>query len=229
MSRIVVFGAGGRGGQRVVAEALSRGHQVTAVVRDPAKYAQLASDAVTLVAGDVTDPDSIAAVSTGHDAAIVSVYRPDVDASAYYGAAARALLAGLEKAGVERLVILGIGTLLESAPGVRFMDQPEFPASFAPFNNGRAVELEVLRTNGSAVDWVVVAAPPTPLDNVTPRTGRYRTTGNRLLPYDNGDGPTFDYPYDDRGPKFTFTDLAVALVDEADTPRHHRQLVGVTH
>ncbi|MFD0890304.1 NmrA family NAD(P)-binding protein, partial [Streptosporangium algeriense] len=35
MSRIVVFGAGGNAGRRVVAEAVSRGHTVTAVVRDP--------------------------------------------------------------------------------------------------------------------------------------------------------------------------------------------------
>ena len=35
--------------------------------------------------------------------------------------------------------------------------------------------------------------------------------------------------FDDHGPRFTFTDLAVALVDEADNPKHHRELVGVAH
>ena len=229
MSKIVVFGAGGRGGRRSVEEALSRGHQVTAVVRDPAKYGDLAKSGVTVVQGDVTDADTIAAVAEGHDAAIVSVYRPDVPADEFYGNCAKAMLAGLGKAGVGRMVVLGIGTLLESSPGVRFMDQPEFPPPFMPFNLGRAVELEVLRTTESDVDWVVVVAPPTPLDNETPRTGRYRVTGNKLLPYDEGNGPTFDYPYDDHGPRFTFTDLAVALVDEADNPKHHRELVGVAH
>ena len=53
MSRIVVFGAGGRAGTRAVAEAAGRGHEVTAVVRDPGKYADLGGDRVAVVAGDV--------------------------------------------------------------------------------------------------------------------------------------------------------------------------------
>ena len=39
MSRIVVFGAAGKAGSRVVAEAAARGHEVTAVARDGAAYA----------------------------------------------------------------------------------------------------------------------------------------------------------------------------------------------
>ncbi|MFD7668870.1 NAD(P)-dependent oxidoreductase [Streptomyces sp. NPDC059788] len=229
MSRIVVFGAAGRGGRRTVAEAVSRGHEVTAVVRDPAKYPDLGKNGVTVAAGDVTDAESIAAVAAGHDAAIVSVYRSDVPADQFYGTVARAMLAGLEKAGVGRMVVLGIGTLLESAPGVRFMDQPEFPRDYMPFNLGRAVELDVLKTTTTSVDWVVVAAPPSPLDNTAPRTGRYQVSGSRLLPYDTGNGPRFDFPYAGNGPYFSFSDLAVALVDEADSPRHHRELVGVSH
>lgn len=202
---------------------------MTAAVRDPKNAADLAAPNVTVVAGDVTDAASVTRAAAGHDAAIVSVYRPDVAAAELYGAAARGLLAGLSKAGVGRMVVLGIGTLLEVEPGVRFMDLDSFPPEFLPFNEGRVVELEVLRSAETDVDWVVVAAPPTPLDNDTPRTGRYRVTGKRLLPYDNGAGPTFAYPYDDAGPKFTFTDLAVALVDEADNPKHHRELIGVRH
>lgn len=227
MSRIIVFGAGGRAGRRAVAEAVFRGHKVTAYVRDPQKHADLAGPDVELAVGDVTVAAEIAAAAKGHDAAIVTVYRPDVSADEYYSAVANAMLEGLERAGVDRLVVLGIGTLLESAPGVRFMDQPEFPPDYLPFNDGRVVELDILRASDSSVDWVVVCAPPSPLDNVTPRTGRYTVTGHALAPYDNGDGPKFDYPYNAKGPLFTFTDLAVALVDEADSPRHHRDIFGI--
>ena len=229
MSKIVVFGAGGRAGRRTVAEALGRGHQVTAVVRDAAKHADLAGAGVTLALGDVTSAADVAAVAKGHDAAVVAVYRPDVPADEYYGAVARAMLSGLETAGVSRLVVLGIGTLLESAPGVRFMDQPEFPPAYLPFNEGRVLELEILRNTPSRVDWVVVCAPPSGLDNKAPRTGDYQVTGHKLLPYESGDGPSFAFPWAPDGPWFSFTDLAVALVDEADSPRHHRDLVGVSH
>lgn len=70
MSRIVIFGAGGRAGRAAVAEACQRGHEVTAVVRDPAKHRGLAAGGVRLVSGDITDGDSVTRVAQGHDAAI---------------------------------------------------------------------------------------------------------------------------------------------------------------
>ena len=70
--RIVVFGAGGRVGSRTVAEALARGHEVTAVVRDPEAH-DLHGDGLTVVAGDATDPASVAEVAAGHDLAISTV------------------------------------------------------------------------------------------------------------------------------------------------------------
>jgi len=214
--KIVVFGAGGRGGRRVVAEALSRGHAVTAVVRVPGRYPDLGGNGVTVVAGDVTDADSVASVAVGHDAAINSVYRADVDAEEFYANGARALVAGLGEAGVRRLVVVGIGSILETSPGVRFIDAPDFPADWRPFNLARVAELEVFRASGSDLDWVVVAAPPTPLDDAAPRTGAYRVAANsRMLPYDPD------------GPLFTFADLAVAVVDEAESPVHHRDFIGV--
>jgi hypothetical protein len=227
MSKIALFGAGGRAGRRVIDESLLRGHTVTAVVRDAAKYADLERPGVSLVLGDAAEPDQVADAVRGHDAVLVALYLRDVDAGAYYSAIARSLIKGLGQAGVSRLVVLGIGTLLESSPGVRFMDQPEFPPDYLPFNLGRVLELEILRESPEDLDWVVVCAPPSPLDNTSPRTGSYRVTGHALAPYDNGDGPRFEFPYNAKGPLFTFTDLAVALVDEAVTPRHHRDLVGI--
>ena len=59
--RIIVFGAAGRVGSRTVAEALARGHEVTAVVRDP-EHHTLPGDGLNVVAGDATDPASVAEV-----------------------------------------------------------------------------------------------------------------------------------------------------------------------
>ncbi|MFD6812102.1 NAD(P)H-binding protein, partial [Streptomyces anthocyanicus] len=68
--KIIVFGAGGRVGRAAVAEAVARGHRVTAVVRDPARHPGLEAPGVTVVRGDVTDPESVAALAAGHDAAL---------------------------------------------------------------------------------------------------------------------------------------------------------------
>ena len=73
MSAIVIFGAGGRAGRAITAEARERGHHVTAVVRDPGKYGDIAADGVPVVRGDVTDPRGIASAASGHDAAVHAV------------------------------------------------------------------------------------------------------------------------------------------------------------
>jgi putative NADH-flavin reductase len=214
MSEIVVFGAGGRAGRRAVAEAAARGHRVTAVVRDPARHADLAGERVDLVAGDVTRADGVAAVAAGHDAAINAAARLDVPSRDFYVGAAHALLDGLARAGVGRLLLIGIGTTLETAPGVMVHDAPGFPAEARAFSLGHAAELDVLRAAETGIDWLVLAPPPIVLDDEAPRTGRYRTGGAQVLPA-NGDAP------------FSYADLAVALIDEIETPKHHRALVAV--
>jgi uncharacterized protein len=207
VSSIVVFGAGGRAGRRVVDEARSRGHRVTAVVRDPGRHPDLPA----AVAGDVTDPDSVAGVAAGHDAAVNAAVRLDVPAGEFFPAAARALLDGLSRAGVDRLLAIGIGTVLQTAPGVAVHDSPGFPDEGRAFSLGHAAGLAVLR--GAGLDWVVLAPPPEVLDERAARTGRYRTGGDELLPA--GPGP------------FSYADLAVAVLDEIERPAHHRALVAV--
>ncbi|MEV4109636.1 NAD(P)H-binding protein [Nonomuraea sp. NPDC049695] len=213
MSRIVVFGAGGRAGRRVVAEAAGRGHEVTAVVRDPAKYPALAEPpGVRVVAGDVTDLDGVAEAAAGHDAAVQAAARMDMPSAEFYTAAARALTGGLARAGVSRLVAVGIGSLLEVSPGVRLVDTPDFPADARAFSLGHAAELEVFEK--SELDWVVLAPPPVFLDDSESRTGRYRIGGGQV--------PALE-------PPLSFADLAVAVVDEVERPGHHRVQVAVSY
>lgn len=214
-SRIVVFGAGGRAGRRAVAEAVARGHRVTAVVRDTDKYRDLAGDGVSVVAGDMTRADSVAEVAAGHDAAIGAAARVDMPAAEFYVGAAHALLDGLARAGVGRLVLLGIGSTLETAPGVAVHDAPGTPQEHRAFSLGHAAALDVLRAAATDIDWLVVAPPPVFLDDDAPRTGRYRTGDHRVLP-DTGGASGFSY-----------ADLAVALIDEIESPKHHRSLTAV--
>jgi putative NADH-flavin reductase len=215
MSKIVIFGAGGRAGRHAVAEAVARGHQVTAVVRDTIKHQNLAGDGVTVVAGDVTQADSVATVASGHDAAINAAARLDMPSEQFYVSAAHALLGGLAHAGVGRLLLIGIGTTLETAPGVLVHDAPGFPEEGRAFSLGHAAELDTLRAAETEIDWLVLAPPPIVLDDEAPRTGRYRIGGTQVL------------PAGDAAPAFSYADLAVALVDEIETPKHHRSLNAV--
>ena len=216
MSRVVIFGAGGRAGRRVVSEATERGHRVTAVVRDPTKYPDLIldGDGSQPLAGDVTDPAAVARLAAGHDAAISTAVRLDLPAVEFYSAATRALVDGLRQAGVNRLALVGIGTILELTPGVPVHDTPGFPAEYRAFSWGHLAQLEILRT-AEDLDWVILAPPPAVLDETSARTGNYRTGGSSVLPPPEPERP------------FSYADLAVALVDEIETPRHHRALIAV--
>jgi uncharacterized protein len=193
--KIVVFGAGGNLGPVVVEEARSRGHEVTPVTRADA---------------DVRDADSIARVAAGHDVAISTIgpgsqgdFRVVVDA-------VEPFLTGLARAGVPRFIVVGGAATLEVAPGVRLLDQPDFHEEWKPAAQAAADALARYRaTPNGDVDWVFVS--PGALLGPGERRGRYRTGGDQLLVDEDGKS------------HITYPDFAIALVDEAERPQHHRE------
>src|SRR6478672_921682 len=100
--KIVIFGATGTVGQRIASEALSRGHEVTAVVRDPERAGL--PQGLAAVQGDARDPKSVAQVAANHDAAISAVGPGGSDNSSLLSDTAHGLIEGLPKAGVKRLL-----------------------------------------------------------------------------------------------------------------------------
>ena len=70
--KLVVFGATGNVGQRIIAEALRRGHEVVGVVRDP-EAVKSPDTRVRLVKGDATDADSIARIVRGADSVVSAI------------------------------------------------------------------------------------------------------------------------------------------------------------
>lgn len=206
--RIVVFGAGGRAGRKLMAEATARGHQVTGVVREPRKYSDL-----TVVAGDVTDPASVAAVAAGHDVAVHAAASTEPPHDVYFVSAINALLAGLAKAGVKRLLAIGIGSNLEVSPGVRVMDTPDFPEQYLPFSLGHTAALHLLRAATTPVDWLMLT-PAGDFEADGERAGTYRI---------GGDQP----PTDSLSGRLSYADFAIAMLDEIERPRHHRTRISV--
>jgi putative NADH-flavin reductase len=207
--RIVVFGAGGRVGSRTVAEALARGHEVTAAVRDPAAHEDLRRDGLQVVAGDATDAAGVAAVAGGHDLAISAVGTGHGNAPETLPAAARALLDGLSRAGVPRLIVVGGAGSLETAPGVRVLDAPDFNEQWKPDALAQAEALDLYRSATTDVDWTYVS--PAALLAPGERKGRYRTGDDRLLVDDEGHS------------EISMEDFAGALLDEAESAGHVRR------
>ncbi|PWU28893.1 3-beta hydroxysteroid dehydrogenase, partial [Pseudomonas sp. RW407] len=128
--KIALIGATGHVGHYFLEEALRRGHEVTALVRDPAKLAGRAG--VSAVQADVYDAAQVARAVAGHDV-VISAFNagwgnPDIRAAHAHGS--RAILEGAKAAGVKRLLVLGGAGSLDIVPGQRLVDSPEFPEAW---------------------------------------------------------------------------------------------------
>jgi putative NADH-flavin reductase len=205
---IVIFGATGMIGRRIVQEALSRGHTVTGVVRDPSR-SDLSGEGLTLAQGDLRDGASVARLAAGHDAA-VSAFGPAQDQPVEIVAdVARTLLDALPKAGVRRLIFVSGAGSLEVAPGVQLLDVPEFPAEWRGIAAAHRDALELFRSSDSDLDWTVFS----PAAYISPgeRTGRYRTGTDQLVADAQGHSA------------ISAEDYAVALLDELEQPKFIRR------
>ena len=204
---ITVFGAAGSVGSAVVAEALARGHAVTAVVRSEQRLAELPKAAEQRL-GDAGNVDDVVAVSTGSDV-VVSATRPAPGSEHELVATANALLAGVRKTGARLLLVGGAATLVVPGSGGRLViDDPTYvPPAWRPIAQACSDQLEVCRAETEA-DWTYLSPPA--LLNPGRRVGTYRIGGDELLVDSEGHS------------SISVEDLAVVLLDEAERPRHRR-------
>jgi putative NADH-flavin reductase len=204
--RLIIFGASGQLGQRLVDEALGRGHEVTAVARDASRLSDRGGR-VAVASADATDPDSVAAAAGGHDAAISAVTqhdRPQVLSDV-----ARGLLAGLAQAQVLRLVTAGGAGSLVVPSGQRLVDTPDFHDEWKPEALAASDALEVFRTADTPVNWTSIS--PGALLAPGERTGRYRTADDELLVDEHGRS------------HISMEDFAIAMLDEVEGDAHPRR------
>jgi len=201
--KVVLYGASGMIGSRILRELASRGHEVTAVVRNPDK---VTAEGVTVVKGDVTDADSVAATAQGAEAAITAYAPPQTEVQAVVEAA-RSLLAGLTTAGVKRVLVVGGAGSLEVAPGLQLADAPNFPEAWKGIALAHRDVLPILEA--SKLDWSYLS--PAALIQPGERTGKFRLGGKQLVTDEKGES------------RISAEDYAVALVDELESPKHVRQ------
>lgn len=203
---VALIGGTGFVGSALLDELLARGHAVTALARQPAKYP--ARPGLRVVAADVSDAAQVANAVAGQ-AVVLSAYNPgwgEADIYRLFTAGYEAIIAGLRTAGAPRLLAVGGAGSLEVAPGVQLVDSPEFPAEW---KQGALAARDLLtRLRGEqGLDWTLIS-PPIALAPGE-RSGQYRTGGDQLLP-GHGEAPA----------GISVADLAVAIVDEIERPAH---------
>lgn len=212
--KIALIGATGFVGAPLLEELLQRGHQVTVLARNPGKLAP--RPGLSVVAADAQDAAQVRQAVAGHDA-VISAYNPGwtvPDIHEQFLKGTRAIYAGVREAGVRRLLVVGGAGSLFVAPGLQLVDTPQFPAEYKQGALAAREALNLIRQE-ETLDWTFLSPPIL----LTPgkRTGQYRVGSE--APLMNGEAPG----------TISVQDLAVAIVDEIEQPRHLKQRFTVAY
>ena len=204
---VVIYGASGRVGGVIAAEALDRGHQVVGVSRDPGSL-NIEGDNFSAVQGDVTSLESMLEVVAGADAVVISVRGigpGNTPEEAVTSRAAETFIQTAQALGdaAPRVIQISGGTTLR-VNGVSGLDNPELregtPQHGNAFGHWRAIE--AYRAS-EGVQWAVMTPPP---GAMLPgeRTGEYRLGEEEVLFNAQGEST------------ISVADFAVAVIDEAE-------------
>lgn len=200
--KVAIIGASGFVGSELLKEALTRGHEVTAIVRNPEKIT-IENPNLTIKQGDASDSDSVAALVAGNEAVLSAYNAGWANPNLYdeFLAGSKAIQEGTKKAGIKRLLVVGGAGSLEVAPNLQLVDTLQFPAEWKAGATAARDYLTSLREEKD-LDWTFLS--PAIMLEPGERTANFRLGGDQLLTDAKGDS------------KISVQDLAVALVDELE-------------
>jgi putative NADH-flavin reductase len=205
--RLTIFGATGGTGRHLVQQAVTAGHEVTAIVRDPARLPVPAGSRLRVVTADVFDPAAICPAVTGADAVLTALGPHGTGATTVHRDSIRSIIDAMRKTGARRLITVS-GTIVTDegeGPIMRHLVKPVVRATLLRHvcSDMRLGEEEIRRSD---LDWTIVRPPGL---TSQPATGAYRTAIDRNLP---------------RGFRLSRADLAacmLALTNDRTTIHHH--------
>lgn len=211
--RIAIIGASGFIGSYIRDEALARGHQVTAIVRHPEKIT-VRNPRLTVVKADILK-DKVDELVKGHDA-VISAYsasRSSPDIYNEHVKGAKAIISGVKKSGIKRLLVVGGAATLEVAPGVQLIDTMS-PEQVTDGMLATRETLYILKKE-KELKWTFLS----PAASIAPgeRTEHYQVGKDQLLK--NGKDES----------KISTQDYAVAMLNELEHPQHIRERFTVAY
>ncbi|EMR07303.1 Putative NADH-flavin reductase [Bhargavaea cecembensis DSE10] len=199
--KIGIIGASGKAGSLILKEAVSRGHQVTAIVRDQSKLkdtnvAVLEKNFLNLTQDDVKQFD-----------VVVNAFGAPLGEEQAHVDAGHALIEAVKGTDTRIIVVGGAGSLyVDENKTVRLIDTPEFPDFVKPTAKGQGRNFEELQTT-TGITWTFLS-PSAVFDAEGKRTGSYQSGKDHLLV--NSKGESY----------ISYADYAIAVIDEIEKPQH---------
>lgn len=220
---VVIFGASGQFGSKIVREALNRNHQVFGVSRSPEQF-DYTEENFTAVGGNPTELESVADIVKGADAILVALgdreaKTPEETAMHLTALVLSTTLANQGKDGPPVIVLGGGNTSAETEEGML-----EILASRGGENNPRLKQIFMSQWltyqayKSSDINWTYVATPQSILgvnnDGNPSRTGKYRASTDGSLDLESDTG-------------LSRADIAVAMMDFAESGEYSQMRVTV--
>ncbi len=211
--KVLVIGASGKIGSRIVTELLNRGHKVTAVTRDKNAFKRKERN-LNVVEGDALDVKRMKQLTRGFPAVVSAVgQNKPADSVRNVVEAAESFVTALVDLRDTRIIALSGAGSLEVSPGVLLMDSPEFPDDWKPAALAHRDAIAVYKK--SSIIWTCLS----PAAKIEPgeRKGSYRQGLDELVTDTKGES------------RISMEDLALAVADEIETPKHRRMRFTVAY
>jgi Putative NADH-flavin reductase len=203
--KIGIIGANGKSGNLILKEAVERGHEVTAIVRNAAKLTDtnvnvLEKDIFSLTGSDLSAFD-----------VVVTAFSAPAGEEHLYVDAGRALVQALKDAPNTKLIVVGgAGSLyVDEQNTTKLMDTPDFPAFVYPIAVNAGKQLDELKSENS-ITWTYIS-PAAFFDPNGKRTGTYKKGLDHVIT--NSQGQSY----------VSYADFALAVLDEIENPQHVNQ------
>lgn len=206
--KIALIGATGFVGSAILKELANRGHEITGISR----HAGTTQD-VTWQQADILNVGELSKILAGHDAVISAFNAGWTNPNIYddFIAGSKAIQQAVQQSGVKRFIVIGGGGSLFVAPGLQAVDTPGFPKEYFVAASAARDYLNIVKEEKD-LDWAFFSpALEMHAGITTGRTGKYR------LGLEN---PVFDA---NQRSILSVQDLAVAIADETENPKHHQQ------
>ncbi|NAW50329.1 NAD(P)H-binding protein [Elizabethkingia argentiflava] len=203
--KVALLAATGQAGRTILSELISRGYEVTAVVRHPNKLPK----SIHTVQDDLNHVDRIAEIIKGVEV-VISAYGPpkeerfftDVSYTDILATTTKRIIEAGGKAEVPRLVVVGAAGSLWFYPRVTVLKSGYWPQNLHP------IAISHTKAFSADINWTYFSPPMLIEPGV--RTGNFRLGVDDLI-------------VDEQGKSWiSFEDYAVALVNELENPKHQR-------